>query len=729
MKPTQAVGIDLGTTYSCIAYLNEHGEPVTLPNQEGELFTPSVVLFEGDDPIVGTEGLRNAILHPNRVVQNAKRHMGDAGHRWMIGGKPFTAVDISALIVKKLVSGAQEQIGPITHAVITVPAQFSDAARHATIQAGHRAGLERIDLINEPVAAALCHVLGTEGIWFTELARDQRILVYDLGGGTLDLSLVRYRKNEVSVIASSGDLYLGGIDWNRALQENVCRRFAREFDGDPRDDPVSLQFLALEVEQAKRSLSVRPRAALACQHAGNRRTYQIQQSQFEKLTRPLVERTAKITERLVKDSGRGWSQVDVVLTTGGASRMPMIRAKLKEMSGRTLNTSLSPDLSIAHGATYYAGMLLSNDKFARSILNEQASRRLSGVKQKSVNARGLGILVRDVKTNRRIPHYMIRANTPLPASATQNFGTVVPNQRRVRLHIVESGTSPDKPPAMLGRCVIDSLPPRLPEGSEVAVTIRYDAQARVHVSARDVASGKQAATEIIRQENLLHQLESDRGEPSDVSAIAQESDPRETYRRPQSVRKSIGLQPPPARPAPKAASTRTVANSERLTDGKSDAMLEISERPIPLCNDCGEPLNARGDCPNCGNSAKQPPQAAAAAQRARAQSDRHRERSRDSGKKAGKASSQRRRSSSAAAASKTQTTPLPGDDNVIDLVEDAFLDDVPVSARRRKRAGNKAFLGRKVERRKRPSPTQQPGDESPSDLIDLGEEEFWKLAD
>ena len=386
MVPTQAVGIDLGTTYSVIAHLNESGEPVTLPNQEGELSTPSVVLFEGEQPVVGTEALRNSIRYPDRVVENAKRFMGDVGKRWWINGRPYGPVDISALILKKLLSAAQEKIGPITQAVITVPAQFSDVQRHATVQAGHAAGLERVDVINEPVAAALCYVLGSEGLWFSELADEQRILVYDLGGGTFDLSLVRYRKNEVTVIASSGDLHLGGINWNQALIDALGSQFAKEFRDDPRSEPESLQALALEVEQAKRGLSVSPRAALTCTHGGFRKTFQIEIEQFQKLTKPLVDRTEAITLKLLKDNKLGWAHVDVVLVTGGSSRMPMIRNRLKQLSGRTLNTALSPDLSIAQGATYYAGMLLANDKFARSILTEDASERLAQVKQQSVNA-------------------------------------------------------------------------------------------------------------------------------------------------------------------------------------------------------------------------------------------------------------------------------------------------------------------------------------------------------
>ena len=349
MLKTHAVGIDLGTTYSCISYLNEHGEPVTLPNQEGELSTPSVVLFDkGGEVVVGTEALRNAVVKPTRVVQNSKRYMGDLSRKWEIDGRAYTPIDVSTLILKKLLSAAEEQIGKIEEAVITVPAQFGDIQRQWVMEAGKRAGLSKVDMINEPVAAALCYVLGTEGLWFTELAEEQRILVYDLGGGTFDLSLVKYHKNEVKVIASSGDLNLGGIDWNRTLLDAIAKQFIKEFKVDPRSDPQSLQFLALEVENTKRSLTVRPKAALTCQHDGHRKSYQVEQTQFESLTKPMVSRTCDITQAMLKDNKMGWAHVDVILTVGGSSRMPMVRNALKQLGGRTLNTSLSPDQSIAH---------------------------------------------------------------------------------------------------------------------------------------------------------------------------------------------------------------------------------------------------------------------------------------------------------------------------------------------------------------------------------------------
>ena len=595
MLKTHAVGIDLGTTYSCISYLNEHGEPVTLANQEGELSTPSVVLFDDSGEIVvGTEALRHAVVKPNRVIQNAKRFMGDPGKRWEIDDKAISPLDISKVILQKLLATAEEQIGKVEQAVITVPAQFSDVQRQWVVEAGRRAGLKRVDIINEPVAAALCYVLGSEGLWFTELADEQRILVYDLGGGTFDLSLVSYQKNEVKVIASSGDLNLGGIDWNRTLLDAIAKQFNREFSADPRKDAESLQFMALEVENTKRSLTVRPRAALTVQHDGNRKSYQVEQGQFEKLTGKLVDRTCALTQSMLKDNKMGWAHVDVILTVGGASRMPMIRNALKRLGGRTLNTSLSPDQSIAHGATYYAGMLLTNNDFARSILSAEVTQKLASIKQQSVSARGLGILVRDERGG-RVPHYLIPSNAALPASVSKRFGTVIPNQKRVHLRIVESGTAGDEHCVELGTCVIENLPADLPENSQVEVTIRYDEQARVHVSAKDVTSGKEASTEIVREENVVVK-EIAASDPTDFQSAELK---QATQRKPSSASK------PSESAVPQSQITAEVELLEVLPElpEADDDGVSRSSAPVPLCNDCGEPLDHRGTCAACGPKA------------------------------------------------------------------------------------------------------------------------------
>lgn len=617
MLKTHAVGIDLGTTYSCLSYLNEHGEPVTLPNQEGELTTPSIVMFDGKDVIVGTEALRNAVLKPTHVVQNAKRYIG-SNKTWTIEKKTYTPVDIGALVLKKMLDAAAEQIGPITQAVITVPAQFSDWQRQATVEAGFQAGLKRVDIINEPVAAALCYVLGSEGLWFTELADEQRILVYDLGGGTFDLSLVRYHKDEVKVMASTGDLKLGGIDWNEALSNAICDRFAREFGDDPRTDPESMQLLAMAVENTKRSLTVRPRAALTCSHGKHRKVYQIELPEFEKLTKPLLNRTISITRDLQKAYQFGLKQSDTILTTGGSSRMPSIKKALNELGFRTLNTSLSPDQSISHGATYYAGMLLTNADFAKSILSPKATAKLQKIKQRSVNARALGILIRDIKKKTRIPHYLIPENSELPASITQTFGTVIPNQRRVNLHIVESGTIADQQFVELGTCIVEDLPPNLPEQSLVEVTITYNEQARVLVTAKDVTSGKQAQTVIVRQENLVAKPAAKTPAP-DEDAQAGWTAPSltpaagSTAPAPKApVAAAAAMKPTQSKPvAPAPSSARPPQVPVKPTPAKTPAAvapksalsspkLDDASQPIPLCNECGEALNFKGICPACG---------------------------------------------------------------------------------------------------------------------------------
>ena len=501
MQTIQTIGIDLGTTYTSVSYLNDQGEPVSIPNREGELATPSVVMDTGDEVVVGTEALRCALLHPDDVVRDAKRYMGDPDKTWRLGGKVYTPVDVATRVLQKVLGDASPLVGKIERAVITVPAQFSDRQRRATIEAGRRAGLQQVDIINEPVAASLCYVYGKEGQWFSALTDEQRFLVYDLGGGTFDLTLVKYLPNDVQIIASTGDLYLGGMDWNQRLMQQVADQFQKEFGLNPLKDPESKQQLALEVEQCKRSLTVRPKAALIVQHAGKRKTYQIEREQFDQLTADLLLRTRELTQKLVDQHRKGSSHLDItVLATGGSSRMPMVQEMLKHIRGTTLSNELSPDTSIAHGAARYAGMLLDQNKLAMAIRDKDAAAKLAKMKQRSVTARSLGILVRDVATNQRIPYALIEPNTPLPAAATKIFGTVAPNQKRVTLTVVEGGTQPGDPPLAIGSCTVDQLPPNLPADSQVEVTISYDASALVEVTARELSSGRAARVQIARDE-------------------------------------------------------------------------------------------------------------------------------------------------------------------------------------------------------------------------------------
>ena len=404
-----------------------------------------------------------------------------------------------------------------------------------------------------------------------------------------------------------------------------------------------MQLLAMAVENTKRGLTVRPRAALTCTHGGHRKVYQVEQTEFEKLTKSLLDRTLSITRNLQKAYSFGLKPTDVILTTGGSSRMPMIKRGLGEIGFRTPNTSLSPDQSISHGATYYAGMLLTNTEFAKSILSAKATARLAKIKQRSVNARALGILIRDAETNTRVPHYLIPANTALPCAIEQTFGTVIPNQKRVHLHIIESGTVADQDYVELGTCVVDDLPPKLPENSLVQVTITYNEQSRAVVTAKDLTSGKKAQTTIVRPENLVTQTAAK--QPASVedesqvaftspsikpgqSAVGQGASgtPLKAPAPPPASSTKLAstkpTSPAPAANLPKRTSAASVPSTKlastepkRPIAGKptsapqsvagprsvlSKPSLEDASQPIPLCNECGEPLDSRGMCHACG---------------------------------------------------------------------------------------------------------------------------------
>ncbi len=624
MKKTQAVGIDLGTTYSSLAVLNTHGQPVTIPNADGELSTPSVVYFENGEVVVGTEALRNAVAAPDRVIQHAKRYLGNPQKYWEIDGQRHTPLEVSSLILRKLLKDAEPQLGKIREAVITVPALFTETQRQQTLDAGHAAGLERIQMINEPVAAALCHVLGDEGLAFVELAVDQKILVFDLGGGTLDLAVVDYRADNVRVVASGGNPLLGGLDWTQILIDLAAGRFLEETGIDPRQHRGALQYLSLEAEQAKRSLSARDRAAVSVQHRNQLKTYQIGKKGFELASAELLQKCEQATSQLLSGNSLGWAHIGTVLVTGGASRMPMVRELLQKMSGRTLNRTLSPDQSIAHGAASYAGMLLSGDNRAQEIFSGEASRRLAAIQQQSVNARPLGVMVRDHKAKKRVPCFLIRANTPLPTAVTHVFGTAGPDQKRIRVRIVEGGIG-DQSHVEVGECTITNLPENLPEGSRVEVTLSYDVQARINVTAREVQSGQQASAELRRPDNLTrNSAKSETGMATpqipksprdDQHALPQRASGEQTAPEPAHARADGALRAKPDRPRRQASEAdRRPRPKRRRAQGLNafdeDLLRAMSDAtdapPVFLCHRCGKELETNGDCADCGSLPEQP---------------------------------------------------------------------------------------------------------------------------
>jgi molecular chaperone DnaK (HSP70) len=364
----QIIGIDLGTTFSSTAYLDPRGTPVTIPNSEGDLITPSVILFEESGTvIVGRQAQRAALLFPERIASCVKRDMGEPFYSQLIAGKRLSPVTLSALILKKLKQDAEKRIGPTSGAVITVPAYFDEARRQATIDAGTIAGLNVIDIINEPTSAALAFALdrflkkGGKPGDLTALTdkSDKPItaVVYDLGGGTFDVTVIRMVGNEVKVLATDGDVRLGGKDWDERIIDYCAKLFIKEFGQDPREDRHSHQDLLLSSEEAKKDLSRRVNTAIAVNHAGNRLMVPLSRERFEEMTGDLLYRTESRLNRVIKSAALTWDDVDEVLMVGGGTRMPQVGKMLARVTGREPNAVLAVDEVVACGAAIHAAIL------------------------------------------------------------------------------------------------------------------------------------------------------------------------------------------------------------------------------------------------------------------------------------------------------------------------------------------------------------------------------------
>src|SRR5262245_36156558 len=353
------IGIDLGTTRSRVALLDERGRPERMENAEGELITPSVVYFGDEEVMVGDRAVAAGQKHPERVVRNAKRWLGDPEKSWEIDGAVYSPVDISAIILRKLKHDVEQARGPVGRAVIGVPAHFDAQCRQLTLDAARQAGLARPDLVNEPVASALMFVLG-EAIGYEELADDQTLLVYDLGGGTFDLSLVEYQKTSIRVLASTGDLKLGGIDWNERLIEQLAQRFARVHGTDFRRDQRFLLGMDQRAENAKRILSGQTTTTVGVNYRGRAQKSVVTRDEFEEWTRDLVARTEVLTTQMLSDVGTRLEEIGNLLVVGGASRMPMIRDLIRKMRKKFLDPwsnpdydpsrKLNPEFAVAQGA-------------------------------------------------------------------------------------------------------------------------------------------------------------------------------------------------------------------------------------------------------------------------------------------------------------------------------------------------------------------------------------------
>jgi molecular chaperone DnaK len=477
------VGIDLGTTYSLIAHLDAQGRPCCIPNAHGELLTPSVVLFEDGGSIVGKEAVRASVEEPEKVAVWVKRDMGEKVYRKRLNGEFLPPEVISSLVLRSLKADAERKIGgSLSKAVITVPAYFEETRRRATMDAGKLAGLDVIDIINEPTAAAIAYGYH---LGFLDrgcrLTGDQplRVLVFDLGGGTFDVTIVEIKGTYFKALATDGDVQLGGKDWDERLLNLVADRFRQQCGTDPREDPVSMQELWLEAEAAKRTLTERKKAALHVNHKGQRQKIEITREEFEEATAALLERTRMTTEIVVRQAGITWQTIDRVLLVGGSTRMPMVKRMLKEKTGKEPEASINPDEAVAHGAALFAELLASRPDAGEG--EKAAEARFSVT---NVNSHSLGILGSDVETGRKINKILIPKNSPLPQKVTKTFQTYKANQRSVLIKVLEGESDRPEACTLIGTCAIRNLPPDLPAGWPVKVRYTYESNGRLHVTAR-----------------------------------------------------------------------------------------------------------------------------------------------------------------------------------------------------------------------------------------------------
>lgn len=478
---SKVIGIDLGTTNSCVAVL-EGGEPVVIANREGARTTPSVVAFTKDgERLVGEPAKRQSITNPDRTIASIKREMG-TDFKTVIDGKNYSPQEISALILQKLKADAESYLGQkVTEAVITVPAYFTDAQRQATKDAGRIAGLDVKRIINEPTAASIAYGFDKDG-------KDEKILVFDLGGGTFDVSILELGDGAFEVLSTSGNNKLGGDDFDEILVNYIADEFKKTEGVDLRTDKMSLQRLRDAAEKAKIELSstmttnVNLPFITATAEGPKHLNIDITRAKFNELTKKLVDQTMEPTKKAMKDADLSNSDIDKVILVGGSTRIPAVQDAIKNLIGKEPHKGINPDESVALGAAVQAGVLTGEVKDILLL---------------DVTPLSLGI-----ETLGSVSTVIIPRNTTIPTKKSQVFSTAADNQTAVDIHVLQGERSMASDNVTLGRFQLANIPPA-PRGiPQIEVTFDIDANGIVHVTAKDQGTGKEQTITITSSTNL-----------------------------------------------------------------------------------------------------------------------------------------------------------------------------------------------------------------------------------
>ena len=476
------IGIDLGTTNSCVAVM-EGGKPVVIANTEGIRTTPSVVAFtKTGERLVGDPAKRQAVTNADKTISSIKRHMG-SDYKVTIDDKKYTPQEISAMILQKLKKDAESYLGEtVSEAVITVPAYFNDAQRQATKDAGKIAGLDVKRIINEPTAAALAYGLDNE--------TEQKVMVYDLGGGTFDVSIIEIGDGVIEVLSTNGDTHLGGDDFDQKIIDWMVSEFKKAEGVDLSTDKMALQRLKEAAEKAKKELSSATTTNInlpfitATADGPKHFDMNLTRAKFEELVNDLVERTAIPVQNAMKDAGLNYSDISKVLLVGGSTRVPCVQEKVKQLTGKEPNKSLNPDECVAIGASIQGGKL-AGDAGAGDIL-------LLDVTPLSLSIETMG----------GIATKLIERNTTIPTKKSQVFSTAADNQTAVDINVLQGERQFAKDNKSLGQFRLDGIPPARRGVPQIEVTFDIDANGIVNVSAKDLGTGKEQHITITSGTNM-----------------------------------------------------------------------------------------------------------------------------------------------------------------------------------------------------------------------------------